>query len=329
MLDIPYRVVAKLLTKIFDKPLTPPSSSELELVDELRNRFQDLSHPQGEDMPPSQAEWAGNMIRLRELVLNDNPRRFLRWDVVRASMFVTHPRYIQRELSFLRRQPIGTADWNSRWRQAIEESQQGHPLPYPFYPRSSGNLIHHAYHLAQFEQRMHVPVQDMECVIEFGGGYGSMCRLFHRLGFKGTYIIFDLPPFSALQKFFLKSVGISVQETHPLASRPNGVICMSDFADLKVVLSEHVHKKNSMFISIWAISETPMHTRDSFLPLIAMVDFFLIAYAYCFGEMDNIRYFTGWQKRFENQVIWQNWEIEHLPGSSYLIGGRLRADGRS
>jgi hypothetical protein len=104
---------------------------------------------------------------------------------------------------------------------------------------------------------------------------------------------------------------------------------MSDFADLKVVLSEYFHKKTSMFISTWAISETPMRTRDPFLLLIEMFDCFLIAYQHCFGEVDNVRYFTGCQKRFDNQLIWQNWEIEHLPGNSYLIGKRLTSDVRS
>jgi len=325
MLDIIYRVVAKLLTRIFYKPLVHPSSRELELVDELKNRFQDLSHPQDEDMPLSQAVWASNMNRLRELVLNDNPRRFLRWDVVRSGMFVTHPLYILRELNFLRKLP----DWNSRWCEAIKESLQGHPLPYPFYPSSSGNLIHHAYHLAQFEQRIRVPAQDMGCVLEFGGGYGSMCRLFHRLGFKGRYILFDLPPFSALQGYFLKSIGIPVQENHTLPSMPTDVICVSDFDGLKYVLSEHIRKHTSMFISTWAISETPMHARELFLPLIAKFDFFLIAYQHRFGEMDNIVYFTDLQKRFDNQVIWQNWEIKHLPGNSYLIGQRLTSVVRS
>ncbi len=325
MLDILYRVVAKLLTKIVDKPLASPSSRELELVSELKNRFQVLTSPQNEDMPSSQAVWERNMNRLRELVLNDDPRRFLRWDVVRSSMFVTHPRYIQKELNTLRNQP----DWNNRWRDAIMESCHGHPLPYPFYPWSSGNLIHHAYHLLQFEERIRVPVHEMYLVLEFGGGYGSMCRLIQRLGFNGTYIIFDLPPFSALQKYFLKSVSITVQETQPFASGQNGVICMSDSDDLKIVLSEHVHKNNSMFISTWAISETSMHTRDSFLPSIAMFDFFLIAYQNCFGEMDNDRYFTGWQKQFDNHVIWHNWDVEHLPGNSYLIGRRFKSNVRS
>lgn len=319
MLDILYRVIAELLTKAFDKLLASPLHGEPELISELKKGFQDLSYPQDKDGASSEIVWTRNMDRLRELVLNDDPRRFLRWDVVRSSMFIEHPRYIQKELNSLRKQP----DWKARWREAIKESNQGHPRPYPFYPSSSGNLIHHAYHLLQFERRMQMPVQEMECILEFGGGYGSLCRLLHRLGFKGNYITFDLPPFSMLQLYFLKSVGIQAQESSALSSMPSSVICISNPADLKTVLAERFRKNKSLFISTWAISETPMHIRQSFLPFINMFDFYLIAYQHRFEEMDNIRYFTDWRKQFDNQVLWQNWEIEHLPGNSYLMGKRL------
>lgn len=49
-------------------------------------------------------------------------------------------------------------------------------------------------------------------VLEFGGGYGSLCRGFHRCGFKGKYMIFYFPHFSTLQRFFLGSAGIMVHE---------------------------------------------------------------------------------------------------------------------
>jgi len=323
MPDIPYRVIAKLLTIIFDKPLPPPSSTELEMVAELKSRFQKLPLIPVENMPPSEAEWAANMQRLRQLVLNDDPRRFLRWDVVRSTMFVTHPAYIQKELNYLKKQP----DWNNRWRQAIKESQCGHPIPYPFYPGSSGNLIHNAYHLSQFEQRIHSPVEDMAFVLEFGGGYGSMCRLFHQLGFKGAYVIIDLPPFSALQRYFLKSSDIPVQDLQALSSA-QGVFCVSEPDDLRSVLSGHLFKNKAMFVSTWAISETPMHIRQKFMPFINLCDYYLIAYQHRFKEMDNIRYFTDWRKIFDNQMTWHDYEIKHLPGSSYLIGERLMPGAR-
>jgi hypothetical protein len=49
---------------------------------------------------------------------------------------------------------------------------------------------------------MGLDVRGFDFVIEFGGGYGSLCRLFFNQQFKGQYVLFDLPPFSALQHFF-------------------------------------------------------------------------------------------------------------------------------
>ena len=52
-------------------------------------------------------------------------------------------------------------------------------------------------------------------IVEFGGGYGSMCRLLHKLGFSGQYFIYDLPEFVALQRYFLKSIGMPVRDGPP------------------------------------------------------------------------------------------------------------------
>jgi hypothetical protein len=54
---------------------------------------------------------------------------------------------------------------------------------------------------------------DTDCIIEFGGGFGSMCRLVHALGFRGQHIIFDLPPVWALQRYYLRLHGIEVDDS--------------------------------------------------------------------------------------------------------------------
>lgn len=124
-------------------------------------------------------------------------------------MFASAARYIFTELNFVKRSP----EWITCRHRAIRESSVGHPIPYPFYPASSGNLIRHAYHVASFEEKTQCKTKDIDFVFEFGGdgGYGSMCRLFYNAGFHGKYVIFDLPPFSALQVYFLKTLGLPVQ----------------------------------------------------------------------------------------------------------------------
>ncbi|MFI5398666.1 MAG: hypothetical protein ACHQ9S_24325 [Candidatus Binatia bacterium] len=316
------RVIAGLLSRALDTPLSPPTTTEVRLLTELKGRFTGLSFPKEDDLPPSQAEWVRNMRRLQTLVLSDDPREFLRWDVVRHSMFVTHPRFVQLELDYLKQRP----DWGTRWRAAIKESTQGHPLPYPFHPASSGNVIHNAYHLAQFEERTNKRVHRMQCVLEFGGGYGCMCALCHRLGFTGKYLVFDLPAFSALQEYYLKSIGMSVHESHALESEASGVSCISDYEDLKATMLALPSKYDRMFISTWAVSEAPLWSRNAFLPLVSLFDAFLIAYQRQFGEMDNVEFFLRWREQFRDQIAWQDWPIEHIRGNNYLIGERTGTD---
>src|SRR5262249_29537133 len=148
----------------------------------------------------------------------------LRWDVIQDTMFVGAASYVAKELTFLKKHP----DWASRWRRAIQESPIGHPLRYPFFPASSGNLIHHAFHLAQFEEKTQIQVNNIGFVLEFGGGYGSMCRLLHNLGFHGKYVILDLPFFSLLQSFYLKSLGLPVHSIEDFKTANEGIVCVSE-----------------------------------------------------------------------------------------------------
>jgi hypothetical protein len=198
----------------------------------------------------------------------------------------------------------------------------GHPLPYPFYPSSSGNLLHHAYHIAKFEENIRINVNEIKLVFEFGGGYGSMCRLFHNLGFRGKYVIFDLPHFSALQMFYLKSIGLMVHPSHTLTVSA-GVSCISDLGQLRDLLSHCIDKDNSMFVATWSISETPIYLRQSILQLVADFSAFLIGYQHQFGEVDNLDFFENWRDSFATQFNWYSWQIQHIPANSYLFGKRL------
>ncbi|MBI3656026.1 MAG: hypothetical protein HY232_06350 [Acidobacteria bacterium] len=55
-----------------------------------------------------------------------------------------------------------------------------------------------------------------------------MCRLVHHLNFMGKYVIFDLPEFSLLQYYFLKSYGFAVYKNLDEFDRnPYGILCCS------------------------------------------------------------------------------------------------------
>ena len=311
------RPLPTLVSAFMDKPLYPITKREEKLIEALRTYFRGFPQLSDGNWTLSETVWSENADRLRRMVMHGDPRNFLRWDVVLRTMCVVNDGYVYRELYFLKTLP----DWEERWQHAIEESHDGHPIPYWRYPRSSGNRIHHAYHSAQFEAATGVRVDQIQTVFEFGGGYGSMCGLIHKLGFKGKYIIFDLPAFSALQTYYLSIIGLPVMAPESFTQAERGVLCVSDPADLRTTISDGFGQEFRMFISTWAVSEAPMAVRERILPLTSTCDEFLIAYQDRFEGMDNLSFFREWTSGYKD-VRWHNWEIPHLPHNYYLMGNR-------
>ena len=198
LLDKTRKKLFKLTSK---RPgLRPPTPGEQRLADELRERVRGIEEAQTDGVAVGGNAWEEFRATLRRFILNEDPRDFTNWKVVRGTMF--HEADID-ELRFLQALP----DWG-RWSEALEETTVGNPKPYWGLKQSSGNFIHQAYHLARLGSEGGRPVEGMDQVVEFGGGYGAMCRLLGRLGFKGRYVIFDLPEFNALQEYYLKSAGV-------------------------------------------------------------------------------------------------------------------------
>jgi hypothetical protein len=226
-------------------------------------------------------------------------------------MFVGNADFINTELTYLK----PTKEWSKRWRPAIIESAYGSPVPYFKYLRSSGNLIDHAYHLARFEEETEIKIDCLKCIFEFGGGYGSMCRLVHNLGFRGKYVIFDLPHFSILQKYYLSGLGIEVNSNGSNV-HSDGVYCVNDLDDLKKL---DIGGDDSLFLAAWSYSEAPIPVRESLVHELGLCQAHLIAYQDVFGEVNNVKYFSERQsfRSYRNKL---NEKILHLPGSRYLFG---------
>ena len=299
--------------------MPPATKKEKELIDELRNSFAELSDlnesEQGEN------RWLENIRRLNELVLSEDPRDFLQWDVIKRTMEVGNAEFIETELDFIKNQQ----DWR-RWEKAICDVSIGNPTLSNVYPASSGNLIHYAYHVAQFENMTSENINDLDCIFEFGGGYGGMYRLIHNLGFKGKYIIFDFPAFSALQQYFIKSIGLEAHTVDSFKQAKSGVICVSDFHVLQDLLLNHVPATNSMFLASWSLSECPVDLRNEILPMVTNFKGFLIAYQGQFEGTDNIEFFNDW-KGNQLGINWCDKQIEHIPNdfyrnNFYLMGNR-------
>lgn len=238
--------------------------------------------------------WEENRQKLRDSLLNDDIKNFLNWKVIKGTMF-----YVPKKLEYDRVKSY------SSLKNAIIESSIGNPKRYIHNIKSSGNLIHHAYSVSYLLDEMNIDLFDR--VIEFGGGYGSMCRLFRNLGYIKEYIIYDLPEFSALQEYFLSSIGSNYSEN-------------TKFISDSKELSEKMNKK-TLLLATWSISETPLEVREDFLNKFDF-DYCLIAFQSDFEGIDNIKYFEEFQKRYST-LSFKVIGIEHLKGSSYLIGKKI------
>lgn len=301
-----------------DRPLPPATPAELAGIAQLRAEFEAFPPQAVPGQAPSESEWRQNLDALRRDVLERDPRAFTRFPVVLKTMFVDDADYLSTELRYLRRH----RDWDRRWAPALRESGAGHPLPYGGYPATSGNLLHHCYHLARLHDTLGVDPADFRYVLEFGGGYGGLCRAFHAIGFRGRYVVFDLPHFSALQRYFLRSAGIAVHESAAaFAAAAGGAHCVSSLEALDAVLP--AERRDALFVATWSLSETPESLRNALAARVQGMGSYLVAFQDRFNEMDNQSWFAGpWVAGTGADVRWQRLPIAHIPGNSYLFGRR-------
>ncbi len=262
----------------------------------LRDMVRKLPTPVG-------GPWAQNEARLREAILAGNVDAFLGWPVVCETMrWTAH----SETMESLFGRVVG--DNPGRWIPALQEPRVGWASDQEHEAETTScNTLHQAGHVAAFEAATGLRIEDAGSVVEFGGGYGCMCRLIYALGFGGRYVMYDLPVASALQRYYADAVGLDGQ-----------VECTSDTGDLRAMIETLPSPR--LFIATWSLSEAPMGARDAIAPLVGGFDAYLIAYQERFGGIDNAAYFERWQRN-RPDIRWTRERISNLPGPSYYLLG--------
>lgn len=251
-------------------------------ADDLKQAIRQLSPLP--DVSPD-FSWLGRRIALRRRILKDDPEEFLTWSVIIGTMFVGNAPYISKEMSNL----------ELRYYDAIFDPGFGNPAVYDEWNDDeiiTGNLIHQAYHLAQWEEKTGKHIENLNQIEEFGGGYGAMALICNRLGFGGIYSIQDFPEFSLLQRYYLSNV-------------------LDDIGNIQF---SHPPAYPDLYIALWSISEVPPVDRR-----IPNADSYLFAYAPNWDGYSNQDYFGDFIKG-KPDYKWWNWQIDHLPNSWYLVG---------
>jgi hypothetical protein len=271
---------------------------------------QKIRRLQEKNLTENTESWENNRIILQKKILQSDPRNFLKWNIITYTMF-HQARPI--ELEYLQK----NRNWK-KWEKAIIESKAGNPNPYPSFPQSSGNLIHHAYSLCMILDLFNKEIASFDTIFEFGGGYGSMCRLTYNLGFMGNYVIYDLPEFIALQEYFLTSLSLptAVEFEKTSEAAPSISLLSKIPPDFK-----NKNNKKSLFVATWSLSETPVELRQTIFKSLPNFDCYLIAFQEQFEKIDNTAYFKKFAQSYPNHD-WHELSIDHLNGNRYLFGKR-------
>ena len=231
----------------------------------------------------STPKWQGFLSQLSENIMNGDIDNFLNWPVIAQTMFVGNAKYLDIERKYVEEKHL-----------LVNDSKVGNPP-------TGGNIIHQTYHVARFMGETGQDIKDFDYILEFGAGYGCMCRVIRELGFNGDYVIFDLPHFSALQRYYLDSCNVEAT-------------CISDTKDIPRPVD-----CKSLSIATWSLSESPNNVRENFSGILPFFDSFLFSYQDEFGGIDNIEYFKKMKRKHRK---WVDVKIEHLPGNRYLFGSK-------
>lgn len=264
---------------------------------------------------PPFSSWQQNQLELRKRILKTTDMRsFPHWSIIQATMYVGDAQYIRDvELPY-----ITSSFPNSPLLKALSVDMNIISEPAWITWENeiviSTNLIHQAYSLSQLN--FGLDISKLDTILEFGGGYGAMCLLCRRLGFKGRYIIYDLPEFSLLQRYYLSCHNVEA-EYWAAWSKPGLVV---KNMELLIPFTESPFIKSiDLLIGLWSLSEVDdLNFRSHFLGWYSARNY-LFAYGRTWHGINNAEWFDLVQHKLW-EVKWSSKQIDHLPAHYYLIG---------
>jgi hypothetical protein len=260
----------------------------------------------------SEIEWHKNLNEIKKNLLKKKLNRFLTWNVINNTMFFKDSLATDVELKYL----TNSGFIKKYGENAIRENSIGSPTYSSYIKKSSSNLLHHAYHLSFYENITMKSILDHETIVEFGGGYGGMCRLIYQMGFKGNYIIYDFKHFNLIQNYYLESINLKLKvkivKNFFKLKKSKNVYLVSDIKFIKKLLERN---SNKLFLSTWGISESPINIRHAFKNIINSSNSILLAFQKKFNDINNLQYF---KKRFYKKNIFLK-KINHIKNNFYLI----------
>ena len=246
--------------------------------------------------------WNNLRDNIRNHLINENISSFQNWNEIKSTMIADVNNL---EYEYL----IDDKRWLI-WKDKLNETQLK-PNSHVIFNESSTNNLHHAYSLQILMEETGYKLFEFDDVIEFGGGYGNVCRLFKIWKHNKSYYLYDILELTQIQKYYLEENRII-----------NGVYYKTGFDVIESI------EGNSLFLGMWSISETPMEERAKLLENLG------------FYKCKNI--FLAMAKVFgsENNEDWLNnilipkleilgyyckiMEIKHINGCIYFVATKKK-----
>jgi len=226
-----------------------------------------------------------NLINQKRLI------NFLRIPFIQKMFFIHNRLFIKNELNEIKKDKI----FYIQWKNLLKEDEVGDPIRYFLYPESSGNRIRQVYHLKKFCDFSNINIKTINRVLEIGGGYGCMARIFSKIYHKINYTIYDTFEVNLLQYYFLKlnKLEVAIENSK---SRINLIS--------SIKFNNEINYKNNsktLLIANWSLSEMPLKLRKKISKLIFKIPYILISFQDKFENINNLKYFERIKTKLDKQ----------------------------
>lgn len=120
-------------------------------------------------------------------------------------------------------------------------------------------------------------IQDVDHIVDIGGGFGNMYRIFNLMGYRGKYQIIDFPLIHSLQRRYLERA-------------------VDDFSNLEQIelnMEKAWPVGKSMLIATHSVNEMPLEVRAKIESYYKNYNYIFINHNKIFNGVDNMKYFNN------------------------------------
>jgi putative sugar O-methyltransferase len=302
LLTIAYNLFCKKDSEVFNKNYRVYKESYLKNKNSMNKAISDFTLPVWEEYSNS----------IEKYFINSFDYNFFSNRVVRETMFIK-PKWDKLQIKYLEERYS-----KNNLKKYLKENRIGGPTISSLKYLTSPNTIHHLNHVALFEEKSKINIKDINNVVEWGGGYGNLAKIFRRYNKNCTYTIIDLPIFIYIQAVYLSciyskdKINIINKTSNEIKKNKINLIPLN-----KTVIRNINFNNPDIFISTWAISESNKKSQEYVKNLNYFESrYLLLAHQATSDIMPNAGDIAN---KIDNYDIIHHKKINYIAGNNYYL----------